>query len=202
MPIPVDKKEKREKILNAAIQVFSKKGLKDTKISDIAETAGIGKGTVYEYFKSKNEVFAATFHFFMERFEEVMSRRLFRIHDPLEKIRAYFSAWSEMLEGDYLDYLEIILDFWAHGIRQRDKAWVIDLNKLYSENRKILDNLLSECITLGEIKPVDTKVTASIMLGALDGLLIQWIMNRDLFKMREATELLVETMIKGLKNEK
>lgn len=41
-----------------------------------------------------------------------------------------------------------------------------------------------------------------IMLGALDGLLIQWIMNRELFNMREATELLVETMINGLKNEK
>jgi len=202
MPIPVDKKEKKEKILNAAVHVFSKKGLKDTKISDISEEAGIGKGTVYEYFKSKDEVFTATFDFFIKKFEEIISLRLFRIHDPLEKIQAYFSAWTEILEGDYLEYLGIILDFWAHGIRQKDNTWIIDLNKLYSENIIILDSLLSECVSKGVIKPVNTKVIASIMLGALDGLLIQWIMNRDLFNMREATELLVETMINGLKNEK
>ena len=175
MPIIVDKKEKRERILEAAVKVFSKKGRSGTKISDIADAAGIGKGTIYEYFQSKDEVFAASFYHFMEKFEDVISRRLFRIQDPLEKLRVYFAAWTEILEGDYLDYLEIVLDFWAEGVRKGEDSWKIDLNRFYAENIAVLDSLLSDCVAKGEIKPVNTKLIASTMLGALDGMLIQWI---------------------------
>ena len=199
MPKIVNKEEKKAQILEASIRVFSKKGLNNTKISDIAEAAAVGKGTIYEYFKSKDEIFTAAFYFHMEKFEESISRRLFRIQDPLEKLRAYFSAWSEIFEGEHLDYLEIVLDFWAEGVRERNDSWMIDLNKFYSENRDMLDNLLSECVSKGEIKQVDTKLIASTMLGALDGLLIQWVMDRKAFKMKDAALLFVEIMIDGLK---
>ena len=202
MPIIVDKKEKRAIILNAAIRVFSKKGRTVTKISDIAEEAGIGKGTIYEYFRSKDEVFSATFNYFMAKQEEVITQRLSSINDPLEKLRAYFSAWTEVLEGEYLDYLEIVLDFWAEGVRKGDDSWKIDLNMLYSENIKILESLLSGCAARGEIKTVDNKLIAATMLGALDGLLIQWIMDRDSFDIRKATQLFADTMIEGLKKKK
>ena len=198
MPKIVDKKEKKALILEASIKVFSKKGLSNTKISDIAEEASIGKGTIYEYFKSKDEIFSASFYHFMGKFEEAISLRLFRIHDPLEKLNAYFSAWAEVFEGDYLDYLEIVLDFWAEGVRERNDSWMIDLNKFYSENRDMLDNLLSECVSKGKIKAVDTKLIASIMLGTLDGILIQWVMDRKAFNMKEAILLYVKTMIDGL----
>ena len=48
---------KREKILEAALSVFTKEGFYNAKIEDIAQTAGVGKGTIYEYFKSKQELF-------------------------------------------------------------------------------------------------------------------------------------------------
>lgn len=199
MPKIVDKEEKKAKILEAAIKIFSKNGLNNTKISDIAEEASIGKGTIYEYFKSKDEIFSASFYYFMGKFEEGISLRLFRIHDPLEKVRTYFSAWAEMFEGDYLEYLDIVLDFWAEGVRERNDSLMIDLNKFYSENRDMLDNLLSECVSKGEIKKVDTKLIASIMIGTLDGILLQWVMDRKAFNMKEAILLFVETMIDGLK---
>lgn len=199
MPKIVDKEEKKAKILEAAIKIFSKNGLNNTKISDIAEEASIGKGTIYEYFKSKDEIFSASFYYFTGKFEEGISLRLFRIHDPLEKVRTYFSAWAEMFEGDYLEYLDIVLDFWAEGVRERNDSLMIDLNKFYSENRDMLDNLLSECVSKGEIKKGDTKLIASIMIGTLDGILLQWVMDRKAFNMKEAILLFVETMIDGLK---
>lgn len=199
MPKIVNKEEKKAKILEASIRVFSKKGLNNTKISDIAEYAAIGKGTIYEYFKSKDEIFTASFSFHIEKFEENISRRLFRIKDPLKKLYAYFSAWSELFEGDHLEYLEIVLDFWAEGVRQRDDSLMINLDRIYSENRDMLDDLLYDCVTKGEIKKVDTKLIASIMLGTLDGLLLQWIMDKKAFNMKDATQLFVETMIDGLK---
>ncbi len=199
MPKIVNKEEKKAKILEASLKIFSKNGFNNTKISDIAEEAGIGKGTIYEYFKSKDELFTASFYYFMEKFEEGISLQLFRIHEPLEKLRAYFSALTDMFDGDYLEYLAIMLDFWAEGVRERNDSWMIDLNKFYSENRDMLGNLLSDCISKGEIKQVDTKLIASTMLGALDGLFIQWVMDRKAFNIKDAAQLFVETMIDGLK---
>ena len=78
MPKIVDKQEKRKSILETAIRLFAKQGVKNTRIADIAEAARIGKGTVYGYFQSKDEIFAATFEFFIKRIEEAIGRRLDR----------------------------------------------------------------------------------------------------------------------------
>lgn len=53
------KKEKRQLILEAAVQEFARKGYHNTRMEEIAQTAGIGKGTIYEYFESKLKLFQA-----------------------------------------------------------------------------------------------------------------------------------------------
>ncbi len=199
MPIIVDKKEKKAKILDAAIRIFSRQGRRSTKISDIAEEAGIGKGTIYEYFNSKDEVFAASFDHFMMKLEEVIARRLFRTHDPMDKLQVYFASWIEVFEGEHRDYLEIVLDFWAEGIRGRNDTSLIQLERLYAENIKVLDSILTECVDKGRLKPMDTRLAASILLGALDGLMLQWVLFGDAFDLKKAAELFVNTMIGGLK---
>ena len=57
-PKIVDKEAKKTQIIIAATQVFSKLGVAKTKMIDIAQAAGIGKGTIYEYFRSKEEIFS------------------------------------------------------------------------------------------------------------------------------------------------
>lgn len=200
MPIIVDKKEKKAKILEAAIHVFSHKGLRNTKISDIAEAAHIGKGTIYEYFRSKDEIFAASFAYFMEKIEEIIARRLFRIHDPLEKLKAYFESWIEVLVEHCSGYLEIVLDFWAEGIREREEHTFFDMEKMYEENIQVLDSILSECVSKGRIRQVDTRLTASAFLGTLDGILLQMILFKDSFDGKAAVRQFVETMIIGLQS--
>ncbi len=199
MPKIVDKEEKRAIILEAAIKVFAKKGMSKTTISDIAGAADIGKGTVYEYFKSKDEVFSASFLYFMDKIETTISKHLYRIHDPLQKLSAVFTAWADILDSEYVEYLEIVLDFWAEGIRTKDKFVTVDLMKYYYEYRKTIEGLLEECIVGKKIKPVDTKVVAASIIGALDGLLLQWIMDRNVFDMRRAVQAFGRIVIDGLR---
>ena len=191
--------EKKAKILEASIRVFAKKGLHNTKISDISTAADIGKGTIYEYFRSKDEIIAASFLFFLEKIDSVISHRLYRISDPLEKLLAYFSAWTEIVEGDYLNYVQIIVDFWAESVRNKREPSAFDLAKIYDENRKIIEALLKDCITKDKISPVDTKIVASTLMASLDGLLIQWILDRSAFNIKEAIELSTKIIIDGLK---
>jgi AcrR family transcriptional regulator len=64
-PIVVDKAKKKTDILNAAIEVFATKGVANAKMNDIAIAANIGKGTIYEYFSSKEDIFSTAFHVFL-----------------------------------------------------------------------------------------------------------------------------------------
>ena len=77
-PKLVDKEEKKKAVLAAARTVFAKKGLASAKIEDVALEAGIGKGTVYEYFKSKDDIFFALF----EEMKRELHRRIFEAMDP------------------------------------------------------------------------------------------------------------------------
>lgn len=198
MPKIIDKKEKKAKILEASIRIFAKKGLSNTKMADIAEAADIGKGTIYEYFRSKDEILEASFQYFVEGVENIFSSKLIGVGDPLEKLSAYILAWADVLDSDYIDYAEIILDFWAEGIRTKAKFATVDLLRFYDESRTTLQGLLDECIRKKKIRPVDTKVVASIIIGCLDGLIIQWVIDRNVFDMRTAVQTLAKVIIEGL----
>ncbi len=199
MPKIVDKKEKRSQILETAIRVFAQKGVNNTKIADIAQAAGIGKGTVYEYYQSKEEIITASFRHFMESMSGVIGRRLLHVRDPLDKLLAYFASWGEIVDSQFMGYIEVVLDFWAEGIRREKTAMTINLAEMYAEYRATVERLLDECISNGRIRPVDTTITASILLGTMDGLLVQWVADRDVFDIKQAIELLPRILIEGLK---
>jgi AcrR family transcriptional regulator len=202
VPKIVDKEEKKAAILEASVRVFAEKGWHKTKIADIAEAANIGKGTVYEYFHSKDELLAASFQHFMTQVEIFIADRLAPIDDPLTRLEAYFLSWAEIFESEYMDYMEIVLDFWAEGIRSKERFSSLDLMKVYYDNREFIEHLLEECISEGCIKKIDTKIVASIIIGTLDGLLIQWILDKNVFAIRTAVSSFAGLLKEGLRIKK
>jgi AcrR family transcriptional regulator len=202
MPKIVDKDEKKSQILEASIKVFADKGWNKTKISDIAEAANIGKGTIYEYFQSKDELFAASFRYFMALAESIVAERISPLDDPLERLWAYILSWGDIFESEYMDYVEIVLDFWAEGIRSKGRFFSIDIMKVYYDNRAFIESLLEECIAQDKIKPIDTKIVASIIIGTIDGLMIQWILDRNVFDLKEAVSSTACLIIEGMTKEK
>ena len=199
MPKRVDIDEKKEMILEAALKVFARSGAAKTKMVDIAAEANIGKGTIYEYFKSKDEIFSSTFYLFMNKIEEFMAQKLFRMYDPMDKLKAYLTCWTEFLQGQNLEYIEIMLDYWAESIRAKHEANQFDMAAFYEENRLFLKHILDECIVKQKIHRVDTNITAAYILGALDGLMLQWIIDRKNFDLQAAIEAFSEVVIDGLK---
>lgn len=197
----VDRKEKREKILEAAISVFAKKGTAKTKAADIAESAQIGKGTIYEYFESKDELIAAAFNYVMEKAENIVASRISSLEDPWEKFTAYLRIWKEIIQGEFKDYMEIMLDFWAEGIRAKKEISPFSLEKIYDENRTALKIILDECVAQDKIHPVNTLFVSSIILGALDGLMIQWIIQPGILDIDESLTELEHLILRGLKKE-
>ena len=200
MPKIIDKAAKKQDIIVAAMKVFAQKGFANTKMADVAEAANIGKGTIYEYFESKEVIFEFVFNHFMESMETSVAKAIFKITDPVEKIKVIFQSWADMIATHTTDIVEIMLDFWAEAVRKKDekKLDIVKLEKIYEDFRKIIKSILDEGIRLGKFKAVDTFYTASLMLGAMDGMMIQWIMNKNIFDVKKATEHSMKVFLEGI----
>ncbi len=199
-PKIVDKKAKKQDILEAAMRVFARKGVAKTKMADVAEAAGIGKGTVYEYFNSKEDIFTESFRYFMLQVETVIARRLLKIYDPLEKLDAIIDGWVEAMQQSPTAFPAIMMDFWAEGVRHKENTAAFDLKEMYDKSREMMVRIIEEGIAKGIILPVNSTIAASILIGAMDGLMLQWIMDHNLFELNEAAEVLKKSFVeKGLK---
>src|SRR5215210_2760582 len=92
--------DKREAILRAAIKVFANKGYFNSKVADIAGEAGIADGTVYLYFKSKDEILHSIFDRAMTEFISEGKQELAKLDGPAEKLRKIAELHLSRLGAD------------------------------------------------------------------------------------------------------
>ena len=201
-PRVVDKAAKKEYILQAAMKVFAQQGFGKTKMIDIATEAGIGKGTIYEYFSSKDEIFSNAYTYFIQGLEQEFTKAITETEDPADKIIAIINATVEGIVAS-ADFVAIMLDFWAEGIRNHnhdEMNQLLDMKKMYSTYRTILVQIIEEGIAKGVFRKVDPISAASIIIGALDGIMLQWYMEPDLIEMDKITETLISMFKAALKS--
>jgi len=195
-PKIVDKEAKRQQIAQAAMAVFARMGINDAKMADIAAEAGVGKGTIYEYFRSKDEVFAASFELMHGAMGAEVGRRTWGLSDPEEKMRVLIDGFID-LAMQHIDYMEIMFEFWAEGIRRGEQ--VLDLKGMYDQYRDYVTVILEEGIAAGAFRPMKANLVASSLLAALDGLFLQWVMDKEGLPLEEAGEELTEVFLRGIK---
>jgi TetR/AcrR family fatty acid metabolism transcriptional regulator len=92
--------DKREAILRAATSVFAHNGYFNSKVADIAREAGVADGTVYLYFKSKEDILHSIFDRSVEEALDAARKQIERVTDPREKLRQIASLHLERLGAD------------------------------------------------------------------------------------------------------
>lgn len=201
MPKIVDKKAKKLDILHAAAKVFAEKGVVKTKMMDIAEEAGIGKGTIYEYYRSKEQIFADTFRMMIDQMEQQIGNAIGQIEDPVLKLEKVIQiTLKEFLEHSG-DLAGIMMDFWAEGVRTKseDVINLINLEQLYSEYRMMIADILHDGINKDVFRPIDAQSLASLVIGSMDGVMLQWIMNKEIIDLDKVSKVLLDTVLYGIK---
>ncbi len=199
-PKIVDKEAKKQEILNAAMQVFAQKGVANTRMTDIAVAAGIGKGTIYEYFRSKDEIFGAAFEYFMQNVDEKLVAALKTERDPVQQLRILIDVSIKSFLEEDEDFIAIMMDFWAEGIRsdKEEIMRVFNLEEFYDRFRAIIAGIIDAGISEGSFRPVDSFTLSSLIIGAMDGIMLQWILNKDNFDMQRVADTLFEILLDGL----
>lgn len=157
------KSKRKDQILKAAQNVFSLKGFHDARIDDIAKEACVGKGTVYQYFSSKQEVFDEAFIMSInqihERFDEIISCNCTFI-DKTKKITNFILTEAIQVTGR----IDSICA--SEGIVSKKLGEVYENHMVYIY--KILDELIEQGKNENIIKKdIDTEVISTIMIGSI-----------------------------------
>lgn len=198
----VDKRLKKEEIIKSAIRAFLKKGAHGTTISDISEEAGIGKGTIYEYFKSKEEIIFSTYEYFMRQFDADARQVMESAAGPEEKLEKVLMFFSNYIEGEGEEIMELLLDFWAIAIREsRTRGKLLaSMKEFYQGFRDMMSNILVEGMANGTFKKnINPDKIATIINGAFDGILIQWILDRESVGYRETLMQIPDMIFNGIR---
>lgn len=191
---------KKELIIEAAIKVFARDGLEKGKIADIAKEAGIGKGTVYEYFRSKNDIFKvieeSVFSDFSIVFEELNSSTL----SPTKKLSNLLEQGIDMFM-EMGDVLLIIMELWAQAGRSHihgsDSSLFVEY---YDYFRKGVESILSDGILSGEFRDMNKEGVATLLLAFMDGLSWQFVILKDSKKFNKIKSEAIESFMRGISN--
>jgi len=201
MPRIIDKEAKKAEILQAAMKVFSRQGVVKTKMIDIAKAAGIGKGTIYEYFRSKEDIFAEAYNSVFKSMETSLINTVESLDDPVEKLNSLVELSLKHFVTESRDFIGIMMDFWAEGVRRKDHKIIdiIAMHEMYSKYRKLIAGILTEGIEKGQFRNMDIHSMSATIIAALDGLLLQWIMDKDLFDTTQLSNSFMDVFLNGIK---
>ncbi len=153
---------KREAIIEAAVQVFSSKGYHNTRMEEIAAAAGIGKGTIYEYFDSK-----------LQLFQEMLTTSLqiyYKSFDIKEMGKLSVAKRIELLIKAHIEFCKenkelTRIVFWDNGgFDEELREWFKAMRKEKEQRMKIM---IEEGISSGEFREVNTYLATLMVLGTM-----------------------------------
>lgn len=164
----------RGRILDAALNVFSRKGYYDTRMDEIVEESDTSKGSIYFHFPNKERLFLAL----VDQFADLLERRVREAIEPLPKgMKRVRMALQICLEtfGKYRRPAKILL-VQAVGLGQpfEDKR-----NSINDRFARLIQVYMQEAIEVGDIAPVDTEVVSVAWMGAIYSLIIRWVYTGD-----------------------
>lgn len=158
-------------LFDAAIDLFNKKGYDYTTMDDIALKADVGKGTIYEYYLSKTDFIKEAYHYYITPNEEILEVYYSTKYSPLEKIKILLVKLIEEFLKEQKNS-NVILNIWLEGSSKKIYP-KINLKKVYSQTRQMIDSLLEEAKSQGQVRADLPKYTSSIILGMFEGLTLQ-----------------------------
>ncbi len=162
-----DKRSKREVILDAAYNLFIDKGYWDTKIIDIADSAGIGKGTVYEYFESKDAIFLELFKTKVAAGYEMLPEILSRENNCECKMKKYIETEMENTSS-FTFSRNFLMDLMMKSDAFRNPALIESIHKLVADKFRIMFHIIEEGVNSGEFRKVDPLLATISVMGGVN----------------------------------
>ncbi len=187
--------DKRERILGSAMRVFASKGFFGAKVSDIADDAGVADGTIYLYFKSKDDILISLFEEQMEKVNSVLTSAMAGAATADAKLRSFVQAYMGLV-AENRHAAEVI----TIELRQSAKFMKEYKNPRFAEFLKALAAVIDEGQRRKSFRAdVPAPVAARALFGALDELALMWVTSRgEKLDIRKVADWIGDLVLQGL----
>ena len=186
--------DKREAILRAATRVFAENGYFNSKVADVARVAGVADGTVYLYFKSKEELLRSIFD--RNTTEAIAEGReeLAKIGDPREKLRRIARHHLERLGADR--DLAVVFQVELRGTTKfMEEFSAAGLAEYLGLIREVFEEGQAAGVFRPELK---AQLVAKVLFGALDEMATNWILSRRRYRLAPMADEVLDIFINGV----
>jgi len=181
-------------ILEAARKVFARKGFEKATMDEIAEAAGVAKGTVYLYFESKRDVYLEALRRGFAGLTDEMMRNMEAAPTAAEKIRAFVNTRVRYAEQNR-DFVAI---YHAEFGNMRAACLSKEFRTLYLRQAKALEAVLRQAAELGQIRPVRADAVGFIVYEMTRGLVTQRLLGYSNGTVEQDIDVLVDLLWNGL----
>ena len=169
----IDKEEKRCDIARASIDLFCEKGIQHTSIDEIAKSAGVAKGTVYLYFKNKEEIIFAIWNMIVEQHMIAFEQRVASLKGAKEKIMSFFDFAQCCNIFDTQKILHLYQHFVSAMLIDKTGLYTSYFESVFQKDYEFIAGCLQEGIDSGEFEPHDVHLLTNTMVFLIKGILVR-----------------------------
>jgi TetR/AcrR family fatty acid metabolism transcriptional regulator len=186
--------DKHQQIVDAAIRVFARTGYYNSRVSDIAREAGIASGTIYLYFKTKDDILVTLFREKMAEWVAHVRREIAGVTDPVTKIRRLVALHFAVLEAN-----PALAEVVQVELRQGHKFFRGASAHEVSAYFDLIGSVLDEGVAAGQLRnDLPVKVATKVLFGAMDQVATSWVLGKRAYRLVDASEAVAAIFIKGV----
>ncbi len=184
--------------MKAAVKVFAEKGFYNSRVSEIAKEANVADGTIYLYFKNKDDILISLFEEEFGRIVENMRKELAKEKDPLQKIRIF-----AIMHLNIVSKQQQLGEVLGVEVRQSSKFMKEYINNPFIEYLNLIRSIVVEGQEKGLIrKDLTPGIMKRALFGALDEMARYWVLStKKKHSINEAALQISEVFIRGVMNE-
>ena len=189
--------QRKTQIIQAALEVFIEKGYDAANVADVAQKAGVSQGTIYHYFPSKDDLFWAAYEAWeVQSLYSEIQQALDASQSPTEQLRTLAKIVGERMK-QAVAMLPANVEFWSH--LPRNESVRRGFQRLFATMRGQLAGIIRDGINQGEFIEVNVEETASLLIAAFDGLILQWLADPQQVNWPSISQTLSHVLLRGLK---
>ncbi len=182
----------RERVLEAALSVFSEKGFHVATMDEVAERAGVGKGTLYRYFANKDTLFNELVRQRLEELENKARTILDGEDDALTMITKYLRVYFEFFDRNQNLYRLIVQERIDIGVQVQDLYLKQVMRRIPVLRRKVYEASRS-----GLLKPLDFQTVFYGVMGFIHGVIQKWLANACSYPLADELPSVLEVLFHG-----
>ncbi len=187
------KDEREEAFKRSALKVFSSKGYHKTTMAEIALDAGFGKGTLYWYWRSKEDLYFSLIEDMHREFLELVERAVEMEGSAWDKLLWLGREITDLYYRDR-DYCKLSWKMRAEELETFSPEHVERLHHYVNRTKEKLREIMAQGVAEGLFPPYDPYYLACMLMGLVEGMEIQWLEDPQSFDLRRAMDMGMEIL--------